>query len=82
MRVSSTLMLVGALTFGSAVGAFAGTSAQMQGAESGKPTISQLLANGTMTEPQLVQLVEFTGLTPDQAKSLTLDEISVMRWKN
>lgn len=80
MRVSSTLMLVGALMLGGA--AYAGTSAQMQTAETGKPTIGQLLANGSMTEPQLVQLVEFTGITPDQAKSLTLDEVSVMRWKN
>ena len=44
MRVSSTLMLVGALMLGGA--AYAGTSAQMQTAETGKPTIGQLLGHG------------------------------------
>ena len=72
MKLSHALVVAGGLLV-AASGAFA--------ADSG-PTIGERLASGAMTEQQLNQLLPFTGLTADEARALTLDEVVKLRWQN
>lgn len=72
MKLSHVLVLAGGLA-AAASGAFA--------ADTG-PTIGERIANGTMTEQQLNQLAQFTGLTADEAKALPLDQVVKLRWQN
>lgn len=72
MKLSHVLVVAGGL-MAAASGAFA--------ADAG-PTIGDRLANGTMTEQQLKQLLPFTGLTVDEAKALTLEDVVKLRWQD
>jgi hypothetical protein len=56
------------------VGAFAtGASAQ---------TLGDRLDSGRLSEAAFQQLIVSTGLTPQEARGLTLDEIVAIRWQN
>lgn len=44
-------------------------------------TMGQRLADGSMSQEQFQQLIQFTGLTADQAKQDTLDQIVAKRWQ-
>jgi hypothetical protein len=45
-------------------------------------TVGELLANGQISEQAVQQLIMHTGLTMDQAKADTLDQIVAKRWQN
>jgi uncharacterized membrane protein len=75
MKFLHVLVVAGGLT-AAATGAFA---AQTTG--QAKETVGQRLANGEMNQQQFEQLIQFTGLTPDQAKTQTVDEIVAKRWE-
>jgi len=45
-------------------------------------TVGQLLAAGQISPQAVQQLIMHTGLTMDQAKADTLDEIIAKRWQN
>ena len=63
-----------ALALAVVVGAFAtGASAQ---------TLGEQVASGRMSEAAFEQLIVSTGLTPQQASGLTLDEIVAIRWQD
>ena len=45
-------------------------------------TVGELLAAGQISEQAVQQLIMHTGLTMDQAKADTLDQIVAKRWQN
>ncbi|TPE53544.1 hypothetical protein [Amaricoccus solimangrovi] len=71
MKISHVLVVAGGLL------AAAGASFAADG-----QTLGERLANGSMTQQRFNQLIPFTGLTPDQAKALTLDEVVSLRWQD
>ena len=63
-----------ALALLAVVGAFAtGASAQ---------TLGDRLDSGRLSEAAFQQLIVSTGLTPNEARGLTLDEIVAIRWQD
>jgi hypothetical protein len=72
MKLSHVLVVAGGL--------LAAASASFAGDNS--PTLGDRLANGSMSQGQFEQLIQFTGLTPEQAKSQTLDEVVAQRWQD
>lgn len=84
MKRTPILMLIGALSLGSAGAALAGAATATvnnMAPTYHAQTIGQQLANGSITEQQVDQLVAFTGISPDKAKDYTVAQISAMRWK-
>ena len=77
MRILSAAALVGALALG-ATAASATTAAVGSKGE----TIGQLMANGQISQAAVEQLIMHTGLTMDQAKDDTLDQVIAKRWQN
>jgi hypothetical protein len=71
--------VVPALAIVAALGAGAAYAASEAGHQD---TIGQLLAKGEISQSAVQQLIMHTGLTMDQAKSETLDEIVARRWQN
>jgi hypothetical protein len=45
-------------------------------------TVGELMANGQISEQAVQELILHTGLTMDQAKADTLDQIVAKRWQN
>jgi hypothetical protein len=45
-------------------------------------TVGEMLAHGQISAQAVQQLIMHTGMTFDQAKSATLDEIIAERWQN
>ncbi len=66
-----------AVAAGLAAAATASYAAPITGGE----PLGQKLAEGKISEQQFEQLIAFTGLTPDQAKQATVDEIVAKRWQ-
>ena len=63
-----------ALALVAVIGAFAtGASAQ---------TLGDRLDSGRMSEAAFQQLIVSTGLSPQEARGLTLDEIVAIRWQD
>lgn len=63
-----------ALTLAAVVAAFAtGVSAE---------TLGDRLDGGRISESAFQQLIVSTGLTPQQARGLTLDEVVAIRWQD
>ena len=63
-----------ALALAAVVGAFAtGASAD---------TLGDRLSSGRMSEAAFEQLIFSTGLSPQEAKGLTLDEVVALRWQD
>jgi len=63
-----------ALALAAVVGAFAtGASAQ---------TLGERVDSGRMSEAAFHQLIVSTGLTPQEARGLTLDEVVAIRWQD
>lgn len=52
----------------------AGTSASMA------DTIGQKIAKGSMSPQQVQQLVQFTGLSVEEAKAYTVEDVAKLRW--
>lgn len=72
MKLSHVLVIAGGLlAAGSA--SFAANSDE---------TLGQRLADGSISEQRFQQLIPFTGLTPEQAKSMTLEEVVKLRWQD
>jgi hypothetical protein len=46
------------------------------------PTVGELMANGSISQQAVQQLILHTGMTMDQAKGDTLDQIIAKRWQN
>ncbi len=87
MKLTYTLALVGSLVAAGASTAMAGMSSgyvetRQQAEQLDSQTIGQKLANGSLTEPQVEQLIQFTGLSADEAKDYTIPEVTGMRWTN
>lgn len=72
MKLSHVLVIAGGL-FAAATASFADTSSL---------TLGDRLANGSMSERQFEQLIQFTGLSADEAKTRTLDEVVSQRWQD
>jgi hypothetical protein len=45
-------------------------------------TVGQLLQSGQISQEAVQQLIQHTGMSMDQAKAATLDEIVAKRWQN
>lgn len=69
MKLAYLLVVAGGLA--AATASFAGST----------ETVGQKLANGEMSQQQFEQLIQFSGLTPDQAKNETLEQIVAKRWQ-
>ena len=87
MKLASTLALAAALVATGAGTAMAGMSSgyvdrRQEAAEMSTQSIGDLLAAGRLTEPQVTQLVQFTGLDVETAKKYTIPEVVAMRWTN
>jgi hypothetical protein len=85
MKFPYVAALVAALLAVEAGSAMAGMSssdvdARRQQAQSATETIGDQLARGEITEQQVTQLIQFTGLTFDDAKAYTVPEVVAMRW--
>ena len=65
------------VALGLAVAATASYAAPVTGGE----TMGQRLAEGKTSPQQFEQLIAFSGLTPDQAKQATVDQIVAKRWQ-
>ncbi|MFO1207743.1 MAG: hypothetical protein U1E40_00815 [Amaricoccus sp.] len=76
-RILSAAALLGALALGATV-----ASATTPAVGSKGETIGQLMANGQISQSAVEQLIMHTGLTMDQAKSDTLDQVIAKRWQN
>jgi hypothetical protein len=63
-----------ALALAAVVGAFA-TAASAQ-------TLGERVDSGRMSEAAFQQLIQSTGLTSQEARGLTLDEIVAIRWQD
>lgn len=70
MKIAHTLVLVSGLLA-------AGTTASFA-----QETLGQRLADGTISQSAFNQLIQFTGLTPEQAKNHTLDQVVELRWQD
>lgn len=70
MKLSHTLALVGTLLA-------AGTSASFAA-----DTLGERLANGQISQGAFTQLIATTGINPEEAKSMTLDEVVEIRWQD
>jgi len=65
---------ISAIALAAVVGAFAtGASAQ---------TLGDRLSSGSISEAAFEQLIFSTGLTSQEAKGLTLDEVVAIRWQD
>lgn len=65
---------ISALALAAAFGILAtGVSAQ---------TVGEQLETGHISESAFHQLIATTGLTPDEARDLTVDEIVAVRWQD
>ena len=73
-----TLAVAGALALGATA---AGATTAAIGT-SKNATVGELLANGQISQQAVQQLILHTGLTMDQAKADTLDQIIAKRWQN
>jgi hypothetical protein len=87
MKIPYTVALVAALLAVDAGTAMAGMSpgdvdTRRQQAQGSSETIGDQLARGELTEQQVAQLIQFTGLTMDSAKAYTVPEVVAMRWTN
>lgn len=71
MKLSHTLALVGTLLA-------AGTTASF----AQEATLGEKLATGQISQGAFNQLIQFTGLTPDQAKQETLTDVVKLRWQD
>ncbi|MER2508446.1 MAG: hypothetical protein ABTQ27_06755 [Amaricoccus sp.] len=69
MKMSHTLALVGALLA-------AGTTASFA------DTIGQRIASGKMSVAAAEQLIVGTGLSFDEAKGYTIDQVVALRWQD
>lgn len=76
-RILSAAALVGALVLGATV-----ASATTPAVGSKGETIGQLMASGQISQSAVEQLIMHTGLTMDQAKDVTLDQVIAKRWQN
>lgn len=74
MKLSHVLVIAGGLLAAAGSASFA--------ADVSGQTLGERLANGTMSEQRFEQLIPFTGLTPEQAKALTLEEVVKLRWQD
>ena len=45
-------------------------------------TIGQMLASGEITSAAVMQLIQHSGLTYDEAKGSTIDQVVAKRWQN
>ena len=87
MKLAYTVALVGILVAAGVSAAMAGMSAgyvgqRQQAVHVNAQTIGEQLASGKLTEPQVVQLIHFTGLSLDEARAYTVSEVAAMRWTN
>jgi hypothetical protein len=87
MRISRTFALVAALAAAGTGTAFAGASSQTiknmsQSTAYQQETIGQKLENGSLSLAQVRQLIQFTGLTLEDAKTYTVPQITALRWEN
>ena len=76
-RILSAAALVGALVLGATA-----ASATTPAVGSKGETIGQLMASGQISQSAVEQLIMHTGLTMDQAKDDTLDQVIAKRWQN
>jgi hypothetical protein len=87
MRFPHTIALVATLLAVGAGTAMAGMSTgdvdiRRQQSQAGADTIGDQLARGEITQAQVSQLIQFTGLTMDSAQGYTVPEVVAMRWTN
>ncbi len=47
-----------------------------------QPTIGELMASGQMSTAAVEELILHSGLTMDQAKNETIDQVVAKRWQN
>lgn len=72
MKLSHVLVIAGGLL----------AAATASFADSSSVTLGDRLANGSMSERQFEQLIQFTGLSAEEAKTQTLDEVVSQRWQD
>ena len=72
MKLSHVLVIAGGLLA-------AGTASF---ADDTSATLGDRLANGSMSQSQFQQLIQFTGLSAEEAKTRTLDEVVSQRWQD
>jgi hypothetical protein len=63
-------------------GMLAAGAASAASAIGDRSTIGELLAQGTITPAAVEQLIQTTGLTMDEARQMTLDEVVAERWQD
>lgn len=68
MKIVPVVALIGALLATGTTASFA------------EETLGQMMASGKMSEPAFTQFIQFTGLTPDKAKDLTMSEVAKKHW--
>jgi hypothetical protein len=73
MKLSHVLVVAGGLLAATSAASFAADDAE---------TLGQRLDNGSLSQNAFQQLIPFTGLTADQAKSMTLEEVVALRWQD
>ncbi|MFO1144470.1 MAG: hypothetical protein U1E59_19270 [Amaricoccus sp.] len=76
-KIFGAAALVGALALGATVASATSPAVGSKGV-----TIGQLLANGQISQSAVEQLIMHTGLTMDEAKADTLDQVIAKRWQN
>lgn len=59
----------------------AATTGAHAAASTAGETLGQRLADGSMSEQQFEELIQFSGATPEQAKAMTLDQVVAKRWQ-
>ena len=45
-------------------------------------TLGETLASGRISEAAFLQLIAGTGLSPDEARTLTLDDVVAIKWQD
>ena len=73
----SALAVMAALTAGATIASATTPAVGAKGV-----TVGEMLANGQISPEAVHQLIMHTGLTMDQAKADTLDQIIAKRWQN
>jgi hypothetical protein len=72
MKLSHVLVVAGGLL----------AAATASFADDNSATLGDRLANGSMSQQQFQQLIQFTGLSAEEAKTQTLDEVVSQRWQD
>lgn len=52
------------------------------GAAASAQTLGDSLASGQLSEAAFMQLIAGTGLSPDEARTLTLNDIVAIKWQD